>query len=84
MEEEFEYRSNIIIDNDSGYCKAGFSDEEVPRTVFPTVVSWPMNKEFYIGCQVYDKINQIMKYPIEHSMIRVIWKKFIIIYLPHN
>jgi hypothetical protein len=43
-----------------------------------------MNKEFYIGYQVYDKINQIMKYPIEHGMIRVIWKKFGIIYLPHN
>ena len=52
-----------------GYCKAGFSDEEVPRTVFPTVVSRPMNKEFYIGYQVYDKINQIMKYPIEHGIV---------------
>ena len=48
------------------------------------MIQVPMNKEFYIGYQVYDKINQIMKYPIEHGMIRVIWKKFIIIYLPHN
>jgi len=50
--------SAVIIDNGSGMVKAGFSGEEAPRDVFPSVVGRPKNQsammgvshnEFYIG-----------------------------------
>lgn len=48
----------IVIDNGSGMCKAGFAEEEEPRTCFPSVLGYPkyertmlnMNhKNSYIG-----------------------------------
>ena len=38
IEEDSENKPNIIIDNGSGYIKAGFSGEEGPRSVFPSKV----------------------------------------------
>ena len=38
-----------VIDNGSGFCKAGFSNEQYPRAVFPSVVGRPRH-------QVRDKI----------------------------
>ena len=35
-EENEESKPNIIIDNGTLYCKAGFSKEELPRVVFPS------------------------------------------------
>ena len=35
---------NIIIDNGTGYCKAGFSGEEGPRAYFPTIIGRPKTK----------------------------------------
>lgn len=32
----------IVIDNGSGMCKAGFSGEEAPRAVFPSIVGRSM------------------------------------------
>jgi len=43
-------RSNdnvIVIDNGSGMCKAGFSQDEYPRVVFPAVVGRPQYKVKY-------------------------------------
>jgi actin beta/gamma 1 len=31
----------VVIDNGSGMCKAGFSGEDEPRAVFPSVVGRP-------------------------------------------
>lgn len=53
-----ESTKTVIIDNGSGMVKAGFSGEEAPRDVFPSVVGRPRNQsammgvshnEFYIG-----------------------------------
>ena len=41
MADDYEYTPHIIIDNGSGYIKAGFSDEEGPRSVFPAIVGYP-------------------------------------------
>ena len=55
---EEEERIAIIIDNGSGYFKAGFSGEEKPSTILPSIVGYPnfkdcmkvVNKtEFFIG-----------------------------------
>ena len=35
MTEKEETKTHIIIDNGTGYCKAGLSGEEGPRAVFP-------------------------------------------------
>lgn len=32
----------IVIDNGSGMCKAGFSGEDAPRAVFPSILGRPM------------------------------------------
>ena len=59
-DDEFEdQKHHIIIDNGSGYIKAGFSGEEYPRTVFPTVVGYPKyligKKEFFVGTYAESK-----------------------------
>ena len=35
MADDGESKPHIIIDNGTGYCKAGLSGEEGPRAVFP-------------------------------------------------
>ena len=31
-------KKSLVIDNGSGMCKAGFSGEDAPRAVFPSIV----------------------------------------------
>ena len=55
MEEEV---SAIVIDNGTGYCKAGLAGEEAPRTVVPSLIGRPLmqgvlkdldTKEYFFG-----------------------------------
>lgn len=39
----FEEKTPIVVDSGSGVTKAGFSGEESPRWVFPSVVGFPEN-----------------------------------------
>ena len=78
-EEDYEQMPNIIIDNGSGYCKAGFSGEEGPRAVFPAIVGRPKNpgimvgaekKDFFVGLQAEEKRGILhLAYPIEHGIV---------------
>ena len=34
----------MVIDNGSGFCKAGFSNEKQPHVVFPAVVGKPRHQ----------------------------------------
>ena len=79
-EEDFEQKPHIIIDNGTGYCKAGFSNEEEPRAVFPSCVGYPKyknvmhnysgKKDFYIGDDAVRKRAVLkLNYPIEHGVI---------------
>ena len=82
MCEEDENRPHIIIDNGSGYMKAGLCGEEGPRSVFPSIVGCPKhqkykeftlygeNKEFYIGTDAEANRGILnITYPIEHGVI---------------
>jgi len=76
---EEDAKPNIIIDNGSGYCKAGFSGEEGPRAVFPAIVGRPKNpgimvgaekKDFFVGLQAEEKRGILhLAYPIEHGIV---------------
>lgn len=76
---EGESKPNIIIDNGTGYTKAGFSGEEGPRCVFPAIVGRPKSasamvgadqKEIYIGTQADEKRGILhLSYPIEHGIV---------------
>ena len=58
-DESEDQKHHIIIDNGSCYIKAGFSGEEYPRIVFPTVVGYPKyhtnKKEFFVGTDAEKK-----------------------------
>jgi actin beta/gamma 1 len=70
---------HVVMDNGSGLCKAGFSGEEAPRCVFPSIVGRPKvpgimvgaeKKDVLIGQEAQEKRGiLIMKYPIEHGII---------------
>ena len=79
-EEDFEQKPHIIIDNGTRNCKAGFSNEERPRAVFPSCLGY-INYEkvthayngkerFYIGDDAI-RARGILKlrYLIEHGVI---------------
>jgi actin-related protein len=71
---------HVVIDNGSGFCKAGFSGEEAPRAVFPCIVGRPKvpgimvgteKKDVLIGQEAQEKRGiLIMKYPIEQGIIQ--------------
>lgn len=72
--------NTIVIDNGTGMIKAGFSGEEAPRSIFPSVVARqrynrPMigasSKEPFVGDEEYEKASELLlKYPIEHGIIK--------------
>ena len=47
--EDGEDKPNVIIDNGTGYVKAGFSGEEGPRVVFPAIVEKPKSSSSMVG-----------------------------------
>ena len=73
-DESEDQKHHIIIDNGSGYIKAGFSGEEGPRTVFPTVVGYPKypidKKEFFVGTDAEQKWGMLkLNKPIQRGEI---------------
>jgi len=70
----------MVIDNGSGMCKAGFSGEQHPRSVFPEIIGKLKHpyvltgigqKDVYIGEEAQQRRGILnMNYPIEHGIVK--------------
>ena len=80
MDSEDEAKPSVIIDNGTGYCKAGFSSYEEPRIAFPSVVGYPKyndvvglgseKQEFYVGPDAIHKKGVLkLNYPLVHGVV---------------
>lgn len=74
-----EEQTTCVIDNGSGVVKAGFSGEDAPRAIFPSILGRPKNpgviigveaKDEYIGDEAQQKRGVLkISYPIAHGII---------------
>lgn len=69
----------IVIDNGSGFTKAGFAGAESPKSVFPTLIGTPkssqqmvggQNKDYFVGFESQAKSDLLnLRHPIENGLV---------------
>ena len=69
----------IVIDNGTGYTKAGFAGAETPKTIFPTIIGSPksnmqmvggQNKDYFVGFEANQKADLLnLRQPLENGTI---------------
>ena len=68
----------IIIDNGSGYIKAGVGGERGPRSVFPSIIGHYKfqeyiggGKDYFVGAEAEEKRGMLdLNYPIDRGEIK--------------
>lgn len=75
-----EDQTTCVIDNGSGVVKAGFSGEDAPRAIFPSIVGRPKNpgviigveaKDEYLGDEAQQKRGVLkISHPIGHGIVQ--------------
>ncbi|KAL1254746.1 hypothetical protein QQF64_016975 [Cirrhinus molitorella] len=74
-----DYKTPIVLDTGSGLMKAGFADQDLPITVFPTVIGRPkyeevmngsVDRELYVGHDAQHMRGVLtLKYPIRNGIV---------------
>ncbi|XP_047184590.1 uncharacterized protein LOC118283677 isoform X2 [Scophthalmus maximus] len=80
MREMMDYKTPIVLDTGSGLMKAGFSDEEHPNVIFPTIIGMPkyeeimngyLERDVYIGHEAQHMRGVLaLMHPIKNGIIR--------------
>uniref|UniRef100_A0A8D3ECL3 Actin-like n=1 Tax=Scophthalmus maximus TaxID=52904 RepID=A0A8D3ECL3_SCOMX len=75
-----DYKTPIVLDTGSGLMKAGFSDEEHPNVIFPTIIGMPkyeeimngyLERDVYIGHEAQHMRGVLaLMHPIKNGIIR--------------
>jgi len=69
---DWEEKEKVVLDNGSGYMKAGFGGEDAPKCVFPAVVGRPRRggaDEYKVGDDAVSAKGYRLKYPISHGVV---------------
>nr|XP_055042001.1 uncharacterized protein LOC129429380 isoform X5 [Misgurnus anguillicaudatus] len=74
-----EYKTPIVLDTGSGLMKAGFADQDLPSSVFPTIIGHPkyeevmsggVNRELYVGHDAQHMRGVLtLKHPIKNGIV---------------
>ncbi|XP_065113485.1 uncharacterized protein [Paramisgurnus dabryanus] len=74
-----EYKTAIVLDTGSGLMKAGFADQDLPTSVFPTIIGHPkyeevmsggVDRELYVGHDAQHMRGVLtLKHPIKNGIV---------------
>ncbi|XP_040920128.1 uncharacterized protein LOC121199473 [Toxotes jaculatrix] len=78
--EMMDFKTPIVLDTGSGLMKAGFSDQDYPNIIFPTIIGMPkyeeimngnLERETYIGHEAQHMRGVLaLKHPIKNGIVR--------------